>query len=542
MKFIFSLAFMCMLGSLCAQQPAYQWSPVMDYKYKSEKIDDVLSYNDKALFLLRKAGEMPSYYYVEKYSNNLSLAYQAEMKLEPKGVRDRVGYLSSAVCNDVAYGFFYHFEDESSTYKVIACQIDDKGKLGEEIVLGKDNPEKFGKAPDYKLITSPDGSKIAAIGLLPFEKESIEKWHVLIYEVNGFKKLLDKTVESLVPRERFEINDLMLGNSGNLQVFKMWDVKKEGKYSTIVTVKTDGSVRRTDLDLGIQAISYHKVFVNKSGHAAVIGFLNPDEKDWKRISSHFYISVDENGAKVNNVIEPLGEQVLSKVFFGLTKGKAEKEDQCIKEYEFVDFLENDKGEITVFLEYFSQTSKSIPNTDPAKLLSNYDRTHKALIMIRLDKTGRKVWTEKLEKKQNYVTMYDDKYWGGVVPFMVENQTYIVWNNINFPEIPGKLAQATQGWYDNNKQKHFVYEEYGNRAVYGTCLSGVAESGLLMFADQPVPNAMPLVGMYKDAVYAVTFSSRVFARYRNSVVLIMEMPAGINSGAAKYQLCKLTVNE
>src|SRR5688572_1080555 len=122
MKLKLSLALICLLGTLNAQQPTYQWSPVMDYKYKSEKIDDVLSYNDKALFLLRKAGEMPSYYYVEKYNPNLSLAYQTEMRLEPKGVRDRVGYLSSTVCNDIAYGFFYHFEDESSTYKVIACQ------------------------------------------------------------------------------------------------------------------------------------------------------------------------------------------------------------------------------------------------------------------------------------------------------------------------------------------------------------------------------------------------------------------------------------
>ena len=535
-----SIMLLMVFSTMQAQQPTYVWSPVMDYKYKAERIDKVLNYNENGLFILRKAGEMPSYYYVEKYNSNLTRAYQTEMRIEPKGVRDRVGYLSTVMSNNVPYGFFYHWDDASSTYHVIARKMGEDGVLGDEVKLGKDNPEKFGKAPEYKFIASPDGTKIAAIGLLPFEKETIEKWHVLIYQVDGFKKLLDKTIESQVPRERFEINDLMLGNSGNLQVFKMWDEKKVGKFSTIVTVKTDGTIKRTDLDLGIQAISFRKVFVNKSGHAAVIGFLNPDDKEWKRISAHFYFSVDENGTIVNNVIEPLGQQVLSKVFFGLSKGKAEKEDQSIKEFEFTDFIEHDNGEITVFVESFSQNSKIIPNADPAKMESSYDRTHKSLLVIKLDKTGRKMWTEKLEKKQNYTTMQDYKYWGGVVPFMKDNETFLIWNNINFPEISGKMAQATQGWYDNNKQKHYVYEEYGNRAYYGTCLSGVAENGTLMFGDQPVPNALPLVGMYKDAVYQVTFSSAVFARYKNSVVLIMEMPAGMNAGATKYQFCKVTL--
>lgn len=411
----------------------------MEWKYKEESIDKVLSYDDKGLFILRKIGDLRAERILEKYKDNLALDYQTDLKLETKGVRDFTGYLHAMVCKGMPYVFFYHWDDARSTYNVIVRNINEKGQLGDEVIIGKDEAGKFGKAPEYKFVSSPDGSKIAAIGLMPFEKESIEKWHVLIYNADGMGKILDKTVECLVPRERNEINDMMLTNSGSLQVFKMWDVKKEGKYNAIVTVKPDGNIRRTDISTGGKAISFHKVFVNKSGQSSVVGFLNPDEKDWKRISSHFYVSVDENGEIRNNTIEPLGEMVLSHVFGGIMKGKAEKEEQPLKEYQFADFIEMDNGDMELFIEFYSELSKTAPNTDPLKMIYQYERTHKKALVVRLDKTGKKLWAQELDKKQVYNTLQSNKYWGGFVPLVNDNQTYLVWNNIEFPTVPGKLA-------------------------------------------------------------------------------------------------------
>ncbi len=538
-KILFFSALLGYVQILAAQSPSFLWSPVMEFKFKKEAIDKVMSYDGNSLFLLRSGGELPTWYQMEKYDANLKPVYQTALKPTVKGPRDNNGYISSLVCNGKPIAFFYHWDDAASVYNVIARRIDDKGEMGEEVIIGKDKAEKFGKAPDYKFVASADGSKFAAIGVMPFEKESIETWHVLIYESEGLKEIQDKIMECLVPRERFEINDMMLSNTGSLQVFKMWDVKKEGKFSSIVTVTPDGKVKRSDLDLEGKAISFHKVFVNNSGHASVIGFLNPDEKDWKRISGHFYMSVDAQGNFTNKKIENLGSMVLGHVYSGLSKEKAEKEGQPLKEFEFVDFIENENGEMTAFIEHYSQLTKS-GSTDPTSLISIYDRTHKQAIAIRFDKTGTKLWAQKFDKKQNYLTKQSDKYWGGFVPFISENNIYYIWNHIQFPEIPGKLAQATQGWYDAAKEKHFVYEEYGNRAHFPTCMSGTDDKGEPMFADQPVKFALPLIGMYKNAVYSVTFNSRVFARYKNSLVLIMEMPAGIAEGATKYHLCKLSL--
>lgn len=541
MRTILSLGLLCCLIAAHAQKLNYTWSPMMEWKYKEESIDKVLSYDNNGLFILRKIGDMRADRVVEKYKDNLALDYQTDLKLETKGVRDFTGYLHAVVCNGTPYVFFYHWDDAKSTYNVIVRKINEKGLLGDEITIGKDEAEKFGKAPDYKFISSPDGSKIAAIGLMPFEKESIEKWHVLIYNVDGMSKVLDKTMECLVPRERYEINDMMLTNSGSLQVFKMWDVKKEGKYNAIVTVKPDGNIKRTDISTGGKAISFHKVFVNRSGHSSVIGFLNPDEKDWKRISSHFYVSVDENGEIRNNTIEPLGEMVLSHVFAGIMKGKAEKEEQPLKEYQFADFIETDNGDMELFIEFYSELSKTAPNTDPLKMIYQYERTHKKVLVVRLDKTGKKLWAQELDKKQVYNTLQSNKYWGGFVPLVSDNQTYLLWNNMEFPTVPGKLAIQVPGWYDASRQKHIAYDEYGDRAGYYTCLSGIDDKGEVLFKDQPIPGAMPMIGMYKDAIYSVGFSSRIFARNGNSVVLIMEMPAGATAGGTKYQFCKVTLS-
>ncbi|MDP2175709.1 MAG: hypothetical protein Q8K70_07340 [Bacteroidota bacterium] len=539
MKYTIILSFFLNLLSLNAQNLIYTWSAVDDFN-KDEEISEVLSMDNNHTFIYKKTGNNPNaYHMIEKYDNNLKLIYSAEGVMEVKSPKDHVGFLKYKVCNGKALAFFFHYINESRTYRIIAKTIDDKGKFSEEIEIGKTVIEKFYRSPTYRFAVSPDGSKIGIIGVFPFEKETNEKWHVMVYEVNGLKKIIEKDMDSGIPNERNEHNALTITNSGCLQIFKKWDAKKEGEFATYVTIKTDGKLSRTDINFDKKAISWYKSFVNKAGHSTVVGFLNPDDKNWLRLSHYYYVSVDENGKIVKNIVDYLGEKVFSNVYTG-SKG-SKLDNDLNSDYIFTDFLENDKGELSLFIEKYTQSSKSTPNTDPTKMIEDFSKKHQASIVLHLDIDGKTKWVGYFDKTQEYRTQRRYKFWGGMLPIYNNDNLFLIWNNINFPDVPVKTVGLSRpGWRDASGNVHTL-EEYGSRMVHPTCLSGFDGNGSLMFQDQPVKNAIPLIEMYKDAIFNVTFNSKIFGRFGNQLLLIMEMPAGPEQGASKYQLCKITVN-
>jgi hypothetical protein len=523
-----------------AQNTSFKWGQVSEFKNAEEFFDEVLYFGDDATFMLKR-NVKNFQYYIEKYDANLKLVYSTEAFVTNNEKTNSQSFAGAAVLNGKGYFFMHVWNEISKVNTLMGFELDDKGNEVNRFDVSKLTVEKRGKVPDYTFTTSPDHSKLGIMGVYPFEKEETEKWHVIFFDPNGNKTTFEKKeMDTQVPQERFEVNELLLNNNGSLTSYKEWDVKKVGQFSAFVTVNAKGEIKRTDADFGGKASAYREVFLNKNGNATVIGFLSPIEKKYGSISEHYYFNVDDNGNTITCVHEPFSENIFSLVFTG---DRASKLGQKLSthDYKFSHFIEGEKGEVTLFLEKLNETSKSLPlppgQTGMAPNLYTYE--HGQVLVIRLDNKGHLLWASDFKKTQTYKTERQYAYWGSLVPLMSNDNVYFLWNNIDFPLIP-KTGLAQPGWIDNAGNKHHL-SEYGNRMVHPTCLSGLDENGNLLFGDSPVKNALPLVEMYKGATYAVSFNSRFYKQVGNKVLLIMEMPGGAGKGQAKYQLCVVTIN-
>jgi hypothetical protein len=522
-----------------AQNTSFKWGQVNDFKNEEEYFDEVLYFGDDATFMLKR--NVKNYhYYVEKYDANLKLVYSTEAFVSNNEKTNSQSFAGAAVLNGKGYFFMHVWNDATKVNTLMGFELDDKGNEVKRFDVSKLTAEKRGKVPDYTFATSPDHSKLGIIGVYPFEKEETEKWHVIFFDPNDNKTTFEnKEMDTKVPQERFEVNELLLNNDGSLFSFKVWDIKKMGQFSAFVTVNAKGEIKKTEADFDGKAATSRKVFLNKDGNATAIGFLSPDEKNWGYMAEHYYFSVNSNGDQVVSNHEGFNEALFSLVYTG---DRASKVGQKISnDYKFVHFTEGEKGEVTLFLEKFNETSKSLPlpqgKTGMPPTLYSYENGQ--VLVIRLDNKGHMQWTSDFKKTQTYKTERQYAFWGSLVPLMSNDNVYFLWNNIDFPLIP-KTGLAQPGWIDNNGTKHHL-SEYGNRMVHPTCLSGFDENGNVLFGDSPVKNALPLVEMYKGATYAVSFNSKFYKQVGNKVLLIMEMPGGAGKGQSKYQMCVVTIN-
>lgn len=522
--------------------PSYKYSLVEEYKSATHEVSKILSFDNNGFIIEEITGSLTNRNYViKKYSSAMKLVYSTTMELSQKTPRDYRGYINTVTCKGVPYGLFYHWIDATSTYNLVVRKVGDDGELSNEAVIGSDKPEKFGKAPEYKFVVSDNGEYLSAVGVTSFEKDEQEKWHVITIKSSDLSGKVDKTINTTVMRERYEKNDFFLTNTGTLLSYKKWDVKKEGYFTALVAVSSDGKVSKTDISLEGRAVSDHKLFLKKDGTIGLLGFYEPDQKYYKRISGHFYYNFDQSGTKLSGTKEDLGIMVLSQIYVGLEKGKADKENEPIKEYRLVDVLEMENGELSILLEKFDENSVTAPGYPPESFTKLYTRTHKNLLDIRLNKEGKKTRATVFSKEQTYNTVAPYKEWGGIIPFVKENDVHFIWNYIDFPTVnTAGIALPQPGWKDASGKKYLAFKEYGDRMRLPTCISGIAADGTFLYNDQPIPNAIPLIGMYKEAVFKYVFSSQLYARNGNKLLLLMEMQNGFDKGETKYQFCTLTL--
>ncbi|HEY1048064.1 MAG TPA: hypothetical protein VGF79_16610 [Bacteroidia bacterium] len=534
-----ALLFAFGMSAAVAQNTTFKWGQLGEFKNSDDHFTEVLHFSDNAVFLDRY--DYKSYkHYIEKYDANLKLVYSVEAYMTKSEIKNTMSYAGAAVLGGKAYFFIHVWNPDDLENTLMAFELDDKGEEVRRFPLAKISAEKKGKVPDYTFAVSPDQTKLGAIGVYPFEKEDTEKWHAIIYDEAQKKVILDKkNVETKVPQERYEINDLLINNNAVMFSFKRWDIKKLGQFTAFVTLTPNGDAKRTDTELGGKAITSRKVFLNKQGQASVVGFLSDFEKDGGEMAGHYYFTVDEKGDLLKCTHEAFGEDVFKLVDAG---GLITKDMYRLRsDYKYVNCVEGDKGEITLFIEKYKADRKSLPLPPGQTGMppSEYSYVHGEAIAIRLDNTGHRLWAADFKKTQTYKSLRQYVYFGSIVPLMKGDEVYFIWNNIDFPLIP-KTGLATPGWLDAAGKKHTL-EEYGGRMVHPTCLSGYDANGNPLFADNPVQYAMPLLEMYKGATYPVSFNTSLTAQNGNKVLLIMEMTGGADKGQGKFQLCVVTVN-
>lgn len=507
-----------------AQNLNFTWSPVFEIKYKDEVNHKVLFANDDELVLLRKSqGRLPlnPYYEVVNYGADLKEIYKLEISPKYGTTNDAQWLVDVVKAQDKIIVVYEHFikADGKSYYEY--AEISEDGKLSEIKRLGNVEHSKYSEKPEVQVAVSPDETKFGIFARKDHQRKTNEKWMVWGYDVKDQKKIFEKSIETEVQSKKSVYNEAFINNSGNIQVYKRWKVKKEGYKYAIYTIPTTGQMVQTMIDIEENEIADKKIFFNKEGNLTVCGLYHKAGKSWSPFTGTFVSTYNHEGNNIINNFEYFGEMVLGLVY--PNSKRAKKEDIHIKNYKLTSVSELDNSTISIVIENLKEFKLSAK--DPNKpFLTNFDRTHGKAIVIRLTKEGKKIWAQSLDKEQKYTTQRPNKFWGGVVPVFNNGNEYLIFNQTT---IPKKFF----------KSGLFV----GTSGYFATFIAGIDKEGQPVYTEEGHNNSVPIYDLYKDRKINPTFNSKFYGSGENSVYLFMEMIQGAEKGGTKWQICKITFN-
>lgn len=141
------------------------------------------------------------------------------------------------------------------------------------------NAESAANSGNFGVNASPDGTKVAVISELPYEKEGMEKCVVTVFD-NQFKQLWKK--EYVFPYESSKApkNEIFVNNEGVAFILKRIAVKKAFDQFSVFTFNGNGATvteKKIELENGFTISTWKNLFTT-AGDLQIAGYFYMDKK------------------------------------------------------------------------------------------------------------------------------------------------------------------------------------------------------------------------------------------------------------------------
>jgi hypothetical protein len=181
--------------------------------------------------------------------------------------------------------------------------LDATGKRLKKISLISLPVESASNSVNFGVNVSDDGSKIAVISELPFEKEGMEKCMVTLYDDN-FKQLWKKDYSFAYESSRTPKNQIFVNNNGEVFILKQINLKKLFDKFSVFTFSNDGKmVTEKSLDLGNGfTIATYKQLFKSNGDLVLAGYSFMNKKvgvNVEKPDGMFYVDVNAANGELN---------------------------------------------------------------------------------------------------------------------------------------------------------------------------------------------------------------------------------------------------
>lgn len=157
--------------------------------------------------------------------------------------------------------------------------FDVSGKRQKKVLLNSQPVESASNSGNFYVNVSSDGTKVAVIYELPFEKEGMEKCIVTVYDDN-FKQLWKKDYTFTCESTRAPKNTIFVNNNGAVFILKQTDVKKAFDQFSFFTFSADGKTvteKKIELGNGFVISTYRELF-NAAGDLQLAGYYFMNKK------------------------------------------------------------------------------------------------------------------------------------------------------------------------------------------------------------------------------------------------------------------------
>jgi hypothetical protein len=186
--------------------------------------------------------------------------------------------------------------------------FDVNGKRQKKNLLASFPVDGAGNSGNFNVNTSPDGTKVAVISELPFEKEGMEKCIVTLFD-DQFKQIWKKEYTFPYESTRAPRNNIFVNNNGTVFIFKQINLKKVFDQFSVFSFTNEGKAvieKKIELGNGFTVSTFKDLF-NADGDLQLAGYYYMNKKVGINVETpdgNFYLKINgTNGelvtAKIN---------------------------------------------------------------------------------------------------------------------------------------------------------------------------------------------------------------------------------------------------
>ncbi|OSY87125.1 hypothetical protein WH52_12720 [Tenacibaculum holothuriorum] len=327
-----------------------------------------------------------------------------------------------------------------------------------------------------------------------FDKKN-EKHTILVFD-KEFNKLWEKDFQLPYEDRKFQLQDVIVSNEGEVFVLgkviiKKKKKKKGGKYNYELFKLTKDKVMSSKISVEEHFVATLELDFDTKGNVSLIGFYsNKNDFQFKGVCS--FLINSENLEKTNTYFSPFTEQFITDKY-----GK--KKDKELSNVTFKNVSYDNDGNMIITAEEFFITTNYVYTQYGGYTTTSYNFDD--IMVLKLNKEGKLIWARNINKAQTSGYFSDPLMSFGTAQY--NNHEYLILNaHKNMGELSGGRIKFRESFLwkatKRNTNLYMVKIDDDGDFIYKTILHNKNEETIFncRYVEQVSENELILYGQKK----------------------------------------------
>ena len=532
MKNLITLYFLLLSCILFGQEPVVTWGKPLTNENVKAKIKQIIRTDESGFYALRETNSfLNKKCWIEKFDLDYNQVFTKEFDVNEGIMGKSLTYRFMLPSKEKFLLFYDSWDKSQMKASLMVRKINLDGELEkDQVELEMMTAQKQMNSGTYRAVTSPDKTKLLVLSEFPYEKGTMEKVRLSVFDALTLKKIWSKDITLNYESKRTLNNEILVDNNGNAFLLKLIDGEKQRFEHVLFTLNSANQTWKSNTIFQDERLFTSHLFkMDAEGNVVIAGFYST--KNERKLEGTYYVRCEKDLVAAATVYEPFGVAFLSQ---HMSAKKAAEPNAHIGEQQLKDLVFLSDGASILIAENAYTTTTSYPSAGgaAAKPITKYNYIYEAGLFFCLEKNGKKRWANTIKKNQSELELDEEQnQFGSFVYGVVGDRLFILWNNTGLSL--NTIIQMT--WKENDGKVHYKDDEFGLKTHHATFMYVLESNGKITYNDKKF--GLPLFSMHKNAIFRMSMYPGVFQTVEDGILLMSEM----NSNEGKrYKFGKINL--
>ena len=244
MKNWITLSLLILTGITFGQEPLITWGKPLTNENVEAKIKRIIHSDESGFYALRETNSfLNKKCWIEKFDVSFNQVFSKEFDVNEGVMGKSLTYRFMLPSKENFLLFYDSWDKSQMKASLMVRKINLDGELEkDQVELEMMTAQKQMNSGNYSAVTSPDKTKLLVLSEFPYEKGTMEKVRLSVFDALTLKKIWAKDITLNNESKRTLNNEILVDNNGNAFMLKLIDGEKQ-RYDYFLS--TINSVNQT---------------------------------------------------------------------------------------------------------------------------------------------------------------------------------------------------------------------------------------------------------------------------------------------------------